>query len=111
MKKPLINTIALGSAIALGALSAAVSASENPFAINELSSGYQLAQADSGEKDKEGKCGEGKCGEEGAAKKDAEGKCGEGKCGEDKAAADKMGEGKCGEGKCGEDKSEGKAAE
>ena len=104
MKKPLINTIALGSAIALGAFSVAASASQNPFALNELSSGYQLAQADSGEKDKEGKCGEGKCGEDKAAKMDAEGKHSEGKCGDDKAAADdKMGEGKCGGEKSSED--------
>lgn len=109
MKKPLMNTIALGSAIALGVCSVAVSASQNPFAINELSSGYQLAQADGTEKDREGKCGEGKCGEDGAGMKDAEGKCGEGKCGEDKDA-DKTGEGKCGEGKCGEEKSGGDEA-
>lgn len=81
----------------------------NPFAMNELSSGYmQLA---------EGKCGEGKCGGkkakkegscgEGKAKK--EGKCGEGKCGGAKEMEKNM-EGKCGgnkakkEGKCGEGK-------
>ena len=75
----------------------------NPFAMNELSSGYmQLAEGKCGE----GKCGgkkgmEGKCGE---GKKDMEGKCGgkkgemEGKCGEGKKGKK---EGKCGEGKCG----------
>jgi len=69
----------------------------NPFAINELSSGYQLADAHKGA---EGKCGEGKCGTE---KTEGEGKCGEGKCGTEKTE----GEGKCGgektegEGKCG----------
>ena len=93
----------------------------NPFAMNELSSGYmQLA---------EGKCGEGKCGGKkmdknskegncGSKKKmKKEGKCGEGKCGEAKKKGmdeDKkkgMGEGKCGgskknmgEGKCGGNK-------
>jgi len=75
----------------------------NPFAMNELSSGYmQLADGHM-----EGKCGEGKCG----GKKDKkEGKCGEGKCGEGKKAKS---EGKCGEGKCGgkKDKKEGKCGE
>ena len=74
----------------------------NPFAMNELSSGYmQLADSHKG---KEGKCGEGKCG----GKKEKEGKCGEGKCGESKSKKEgKCGgnkskkEGKCGEGKCG----------
>ena len=92
----------------------------NPFAMNELSSGYmQLAEGKCGE----GKCGgskkkdmnkmEGKCGESKKMKK--EGKCGEGKCGGSKKSMDKeMGEGKCGgskkkdmkkmEGKCGEGK-------
>ncbi|MDH5371128.1 MAG: hypothetical protein OEW99_13965 [Gammaproteobacteria bacterium] len=76
----------------------------NPFAMNELSSGYmQLA---------EGKCGEGKCGGK-KAKKEMEGKCGEGKCG-GKKEMDKNMEGKCGgkkeekEGKCGEGKCGGK---
>lgn len=73
-------------------------AAENPFQLNELGSGYQLADKGEGKcgegKCGEGKCGEGKCGES----KDKEGKCGEGKCGGDKK---KEGEGKCGEGKCG----------
>ncbi len=73
------------------AMSMTAQASENPFQVNQLSAGYQLAD------NAEGKCGEGKCGE---AKKEAEGKCGEGKCGEAKKEA----EGKCGEGKCGEKK-------
>ena len=72
----------------------------NPFAAEELSSGYSLAMNEhdqqAGEKEKEGKCGEGKCGEG----KKKEGKCGEGKCGEDKMEGKKK-EGKCGEGKCG----------
>lgn len=87
---------ALGLALLSGSLAGTLGASmstvaaENPFAMNELSSGYQLADGHM-----EGKCGEGKCGE---GAKEAEGKCGEGKCGE---GAKEM-EGKCGEGKCGE---------
>ncbi|MDX1692711.1 MAG: hypothetical protein R3208_03030 [Ketobacteraceae bacterium] len=106
--KPLAAGV--GAAFVASALSAApVNASENPFATNDLSSGYtQLAKGH-----KEGKCGEGKCGE-GHDGKDREGKCGEGKCGEGKADKEgKCGEGKCGEGKCGEGKAdkEGKCGE
>ena len=81
-------------------------AAENPFSMNELSSGYMVVEKAEG-KCGEGKCGEGKCGE-GKMKK--EGKCGEGKCGEGKmkGTEGKCGEGKmkgkegkCGEGKCG----------
>ncbi|MFK8067245.1 MAG: hypothetical protein AB8D52_03275 [Gammaproteobacteria bacterium] len=73
----------LGTAFAVSlAFSPVTNAESNPFSLNDLSTGYQVA---------EGKCGEGKCGE-----KKAEAKCGEGKCGEAKKA-----EGKCGEGKCG----------
>ncbi len=73
----------LGAAVVastLGLSTANAAETENPFATNELTSGYQLAGA-------EGKCGEGKCGdkseEEGKCgdKTDEEGKCGEGKCG------------------------------
>ncbi|MDP5209227.1 hypothetical protein [Microbulbifer sp. 2205BS26-8] len=92
---------AVGAAfIASAAMSvSAASSTANPFAAQDLTSGYNLALADEhGDKKKEGKCGEGKkkegkCGEG----KKKEGKCGEGKCGEGK----KKKEGKCGEGKCG----------
>jgi uncharacterized low-complexity protein len=84
---------AVGAAfIASVSLSPAVSATENPFAAEQLSAGYNLA-----EKEAEGKCGEGKCGE--------------GKCGAEETDTDEEsdtgaeekaeGEGKCGEGKCG----------
>ncbi|MFV8781562.1 hypothetical protein ACNKU7_03985 [Microbulbifer sp. SA54] len=100
-KKNLPLAAAVGAAF-LASASISVTTSANPFAAEELSSGYNLAMADD-DKKKEGKCGEGKCGED----KMKEGKCGEGKCGEDKKK-----EGKCGEGKCGEDKmKEGKSAE
>ena len=96
--KPL--SVAIGAAFITSLASAgAASASENPFGMTELSSGYMVADAH------EGKCGEGKCGGD---KKKAEGKCGEGKCGGDKSKAEgkcggdkKKSEGKCGEGKCG----------
>lgn len=67
------------------------SVAENPFQLNLLSSGYQLAEGS------EGKCGgkktesEGKCGEKKAG--------GEGKCGGEKTEGkgkDKDSEGKCG---------------
>lgn len=98
MKKQLISRIALGSSVALATLSAGLQANENPFAANELTAGYQLAQADT--KSKEGKCGEGKCGATESEGKNKEGKCGEGKCGA-KDSEEKNKEGKCGEGKCG----------
>jgi len=69
------------------AASPVANAADNPFQMNELSSGYMVAEG-------EGNCGEGKCGDKGEG--EGEGKCGEGKCG-DKGE----GEGKCGEGKCG----------
>jgi uncharacterized low-complexity protein len=74
-----------------------VQAASNPFAAQELSSGYSLAAA---EKSAEGSCGEGKCGGD-MKKAEGEGKCGEGKCGGEAKAE---GEGKCGEGKCGAEK-------
>jgi uncharacterized low-complexity protein len=111
--KPL--AIALGATFVTSLAGTTVAnAAENPFSMNELSSGYMVAgeaegKCGSGEtKAKEGKCGEGKCG--GTETKAKEGKCGEGKCGsgETKAKEGKCGsgetkakEGKCGEGKCG----------
>jgi uncharacterized low-complexity protein len=92
MKKTLITSLTLGSALAFGAVAAG--ADTNPFGAQALTQGYQLAAAEA--KAEEGKCGEAKCG--GDMKKE-EGKCGEGKCG-----GDKKEEGKCGEGKCGGDK-------
>jgi len=106
--KPL--SIALGAAfvtsMAASNIAGAAEQGANPFALNELSSGYQIA--------KEGKCGEGKCGGKKGKKGKKEGTCGEkgmkeGKCGEGKG----MKEGKCGgkgkkEGKCGEGKCGGK---
>lgn len=78
--KPIAAALGTTFVVSL-ATSPIVQAEENPFALNDLSSGYMVAE--------EGKCGEGKCGE-----KEGEGKCGE----------EKEGEGKCGEGKCGDKK-------
>jgi uncharacterized low-complexity protein len=91
-------TLALGTAVAASfAVAPIASADENPFKLQSLKNGYQVA--DNSDKDKEGKCGEGKCGE---------GKCGgnkdkkkEGACGGDKAkdgacGGDKKKEGSCG---------------
>ncbi len=93
-----LNTVVatLGAAL-LSSAALNVQAASNPFAAQELSSGYSLAAA---EKSAEGSCGEGKCGGE-MKKAEGEGKCGEGKCGGEAKAE---GEGKCGEGKCGAEK-------
>jgi len=97
--------LALGGAFALSLGTAAIAATDNPFEIKTLSSGYQVAD-NHADKSADGKCGEGKCG----AEKAKDGKCGEGKCGADKTKDGKCGEGKCGgkekmeEGKCGEGK-------
>ncbi|MDH5435238.1 MAG: hypothetical protein OEX83_00625 [Gammaproteobacteria bacterium] len=119
-KKPL--AIAIGSAfVASLAASPMVNAEQNPFSMNELSSGYQVA--DSGKM--EGNCGskhkeksDGNCGgkmnkekmheedeDEHKSKKMEEG---EGKCGAKKKAVK---EGQCGEAKCGGMKKEKKAKE
>ena len=86
MNKKLL-TIALGTTFVTSLSTTAVVAEENPFEMNQLDNGYQLAmsimpEGSCGGKTEEGKCGgdksaEGKCGGE----KSTEGKCGEGKCG------------------------------
>ncbi len=92
------NTIAITLGAALLGSTFVAQAGGNPFASQELSSGYSLAAHEKGH---EGACGEGKCGGDMKAE--------EGKCGGDKAAK----EGSCGEeakagheGKCGGDKAE-----
>lgn len=97
MKK---SVAALGGALAVSLISLPV-ANANPFAMQSLDSGYQVAAEE--KKDAEGKCGEGKCGAGKTADKKADGKCGEGKCGASKTS-DKKADGKCGEGKCGSGK-------
>ena len=98
---------AIGASIIAGLTSGCASDS-NPFAQEELSSGYMNQAESDTQKAKEGACGEGKCG--GSmdapveASKAAEAKCGEGKCGDKTTApteSQKATEAKCGEGKCG----------
>lgn len=93
-------TLTLALTAALGTAGIAYATNGNPFALNDLSQGYQVAATD---KAQDGKCGEGKCGGTKNAKatdsKAKDGKCGEGKCGGTKSVKAK--DGKCGEGKCG----------
>ncbi len=93
-KKPL--AIAIGSAVvtSLSVLPAA-NAEQNPFTVNDLSSGYMQVSEGEATCGANMKKGEGSCG----ANKD--GKKMEGKCAGEKKAEGKCGEGKCGEGKCG----------
>ena len=105
MKKIPLTPIAaaLGTTFAVSlSVSPLANAAGNPFSMNELSSGYVVAEG-------EGTCGamedtasqEGDSASKGTAvDTSAEGKCGEGKCGEKRKAH----EGKCGEGKCGANK-------
>lgn len=97
-KKSHLKLAAVAASLAIGSMA---QAADNPFAMQKLGAGYQLAQAD---KKADGKCGEGKCGGtmQPADDKKMDGKCGEGKCGGAKPASDdKKKDGKCGEGKCG----------
>jgi len=103
MKKSIVS-IAVGSVfVASAALAPAANAADNPFAGAKLSSGYQIAQADT--KTKDASCGadkkaDAKCG----ADKKADGKCGADKAKDGKCGADKKRDGKCGEAKCGANK-------
>jgi len=89
-------TLALTAAIGAAAgLAGYAQAAGNPFAMQSLNNGYQVAAADNTSttgKAKSGKCGSGKCGAN-KAKVKAKAKAMEGKCGGDKAKAR---EGKCG---------------
>lgn len=98
------TAITLALTAALGSAGVAL-ASENPFGIQALDQGYQVAEA--GTKAQDGKCGEGKCG---AGMKDAA-KAKDGKCGEGMKDATKAKDGKCGEGKCGAGKGKTPAAD
>jgi uncharacterized low-complexity protein len=102
MKQRNSVVVTLGAALLSTAFVA--QAGSNPFAAQELTSGYSLAAHEKGH---EGSCGEGKCGAE--MKDRSAGKAEEGKCGGDKARK----EGSCGEegkagheGRCGADKAE-----
>jgi len=93
------TAVTLALTAALGSSGVAL-AGDNPFGMQTLGQGYQVAEADA--KMPEGKCGA-KQGEAAGADMD---KAKEGKCG-DKAEAEakaKARDGKCGEGKCGASK-------
>lgn len=93
MKKTRTLSLAVGAAFAATALSSVAFAAGNPFAMQKLDAGYQLAAADA-DKKMDGKCGD--------KMKAADEKMKDGKCGDmKKAATAKMKDGKCGEGKCG----------
>ena len=73
MNKKMLS-IAIGSSLIASVSAGNANASENPFGMDELDRGYQVAmsimpEGSCGEKGTEGKCGEGS--------KPAEGKCGE----------------------------------
>ncbi|MFA5082888.1 MAG: hypothetical protein WC474_10110 [Hydrogenophilaceae bacterium] len=95
-------TLALTATLGIAGLA---QASGNPFAMQNLSSGYMVAASDA--KTMEAKCGAGKaeeakCGAgKAATTKAKDGKCGEGKCGAAKAPEAKCGAGKAPEAKCG----------
>jgi uncharacterized low-complexity protein len=74
MKHQKKNSVAalLGASVVTSLTVGVVNAAENPFALKDLSSGYQLAEGEQAPKAKEG---EGKCGAE-MMKKDSEMKCG-----------------------------------
>ena len=99
--------VALGSAVAATLVAAPLAnANDNPFQLQSLKNGYQVAD----NKSKEGKCGgdkakDGKCGGD----KAKDGKCGgdkakEGACGGDKAKEGACGGDKAKEGTCGGNK-------
>ena len=106
IKKPSVLSFAVSAAISVSIGSIpSVSASDNPFAVQDLKSGYmQFVESNCGEgncggdsaKDDESNCGEGNCGDDSA--KNHESNCGEGNCGGDSA---KNHESNCGEGNCG----------
>jgi len=87
MKK--LTSVAVGAAVAV-TLSATTNAAENPFGMQELSTGYNVAMSEGtcgGDKAKDAKCGANKA-------KDA--KCGANKTKEAKCGANKAKEAKCG---------------
>ncbi len=86
------TAITLALTASLGSAGVAL-AGENPFAMQVLEHGYQLAGADGKAKDgscggtkaEEAKCGANKNSAAAATSKAKDGKCGEGKCGANKA--------------------------
>lgn len=84
MKKISLASSVVGAAL-LGVASVGAHAAQNPFAVQELSSGYSVAAA---EKAKEGSCGEAKCGAD-KGKREASKAGHEGSCGADRSLVSK----------------------
>ena len=80
--------LAISGAFALTIAATTVHAAENPFAAKTLSSGYQVADAET--KMKDGKCSTGKCGATKKAAMEKAEKAHEGSC-----SAEKMKDGSC----------------
>ena len=103
-------TLAIGTAFAAAAgLAPVAHAAGNPFGLQKLDSGYQLAAADMKKEAGMKKMTDMKK----EVDKKTDGKCGEGKCGGDKPVSEKMKDGQCGaadnkvkmkDGSCGGDK-------
>jgi uncharacterized low-complexity protein len=83
--------LAVSGAFALSISAASIQAAENPFAIKSLSSGYQVADAGTDAKMKDGKCATGKCGANKKKAMENEMKAKEGNC----SAEMKAKEGNC----------------
>lgn len=89
-------------AVALSIVAVGAHAASNPFEINPMDQGYQLADA-SGSKAQEGKCANGKCGAHmkkmkdgsGSAEKMKDGSCHHTKNKEGSCSVEKMKEGGC----------------
>ena len=78
-------TTALGASFTISlALSPIAHATDNPFEVTSLGSGYMVADGHEG-KCCEGKCGEGKCGDKKSSDSKKDKKEGEGKCGGNKS--------------------------
>jgi len=82
--------LAISGAFTLSIAATSIQAAENPFTAKSLSSGYQVADADT--KMKDGKCSTGKCGatKKKVMKDKMEDKAKEGSC-----SAEKMKDGSC----------------
>lgn len=102
-QKKTLSLVLGGAFVATLAASPMAVATDNPFALTPLSSGYMVADHhEAGEKMQDGKCGAGTCGAsmEEAEEKAVDGKCGANKGKEGSCSAEMKGkEGSCGAGK------------
>lgn len=88
----LATGMTVAAAFTLGSLA---HAADNPFGMQKLDRGYQLAQANMDGKKADGKCGEAKCGAAKVAEKKKDGNCGADKKKDASCGADKKKEGSC----------------